>query len=279
VRAAPAPPPPLVLVPEGEPARNALFAQIEGVQADDRLSPVTVAVPSTYAALSLRRALARRPRGTAGTGGLVGVRFVPLGRVAELLGAPFLAEPHRRPLTPELRAGALRGALADARGRLHDVGTHPATTRALAATFRDLDLAIDPATVGGARVTADLDDVLRCHRRYRELVADCYDDEDQLRSAARMVLESPAGLDDLGTLILHVPRALTPGGLALVAALAGLGRARAVLGLTGDARADRVVLALADRLASALGPPVTVAGPSPKGAGAPAPPSAEEIVS
>ena len=91
-------------------------------------------VPSAYAGLSLRRALA----GRAGTPGLVNVRFLPLNRVAELLGAPALAQPDRRPLTPALRAAAVRAALADEPGVFGPVATHGATERAIAATLRDL---------------------------------------------------------------------------------------------------------------------------------------------
>src|SRR4029077_11017293 len=104
---------------------------IANAQRDDRLTPVTVAVPSPYAGLSLRRALGRER-------GLVNVRFLALARVAELLGAPYLAEPDRRPLTPALALGAVHAALAEDPGELAPVASHPATARSLHATFADL---------------------------------------------------------------------------------------------------------------------------------------------
>jgi len=61
--------PRLLLAPHGERARDALWAAVDDAKARDPLAPVTVAVPSTYSGLALRRALGRRR-------GLVNVRVV-----------------------------------------------------------------------------------------------------------------------------------------------------------------------------------------------------------
>ena len=87
----------------GRPAREALFRLIAAAQATDPLAPVTVAVPSPYAGLSLRRELGRAH-------GLVNVRFLALARVAELLGAPSLAEAGRVPLTATRQVEAVHTA-------------------------------------------------------------------------------------------------------------------------------------------------------------------------
>src|SRR5262245_16839601 len=127
----------LVLTGHGRAAREALWEQIAAARGGDPLAPITVAVPTTYAGLSLRRDLGRRP------GGLVNVRFLSLNRVAELLGAPFLAAPPdaagRVPLTATHRAGAIRVALDATDGPFRPLASHPATTRAFAATVAELD--------------------------------------------------------------------------------------------------------------------------------------------
>jgi hypothetical protein len=241
----------LVLAGHGAPAREALWELIGAVRGGDLLAPVTVTVPSTYAGLSLRRDLGRRP------GGLVNVRFLSLNRVAELLGAPFLAAPPgtggRVPLTATHRAGAIRVALDETDGPFRPLATHPATTRAFATTLAELDGLTDAelsrVAATGARETAVVD----VARRVRTLVAGTYTEEDQLRAAAAMVAAGGVGLGDLGAVVLFAPPSLTPGALDLVLSLAHAGTAAAVLASTGDPAADAPIHELASRLAPALG--------------------------
>lgn len=244
----------LVLAPHGPPARGELADIIAATKGGDPLAPVSVAVPSTYAGLSLRREAGRRP------GGLVNVRFLPLHRIAELLGAPVLAEQDRRPLTPVLRAGAVRAVLALEPGPFAGVATHPGTERALVETLGELaavtDEALDRVAAAGARGRA----VVALVRRFRSVVTPFYDDERQLLAAADLVVAGAAGaaaLDDLGTIVVFLPRVLTAGGISFVRALAMVGRVRVILGLTGDEAADRTAHTLASVLAPMLGPPVT----------------------
>ncbi|MGB4862390.1 MAG: hypothetical protein WBO97_08020, partial [Tepidiformaceae bacterium] len=92
------------LLPYGPPAREALARIIAGEKAADPLAAVTVIVPSNYAGLSVRRALAAH-------GPVVNVRFMVAARLAELLGGPSLAAQGKRPLTPWIRLQAARAAL------------------------------------------------------------------------------------------------------------------------------------------------------------------------
>ena len=236
----------LVLTGHGVPAREALWALVADLRSGDPLAPITVAVPSTYAALALRREAGRRP------GGMVNVRFLSLNRVAELLGAPFLAAPGRVPLTATRRAGAIRAAL-DHEGPFRALSTHPATTRAFAATLLDLELlpgdALERLAATGVRAA----EVVAIAERVRTLVAGTYTDEDQLRAAAAMVADGSTDLHDLGPLVCFAPRRLSPGSIALVRALARGGGAAAVLALTGDDAADAAMHELAAQLAPDLG--------------------------
>src|SRR5438445_10914868 len=108
----------VLLVANGA-AGGTLDATVAEAKDADPLAPVTVAVPSTYAGLSLRRRRSAL--------GSVNVRFQSLNRIAELLGAPLLAEPDRRPLTPAVRAEAVRLALATDPGLFAGVADHPST--------------------------------------------------------------------------------------------------------------------------------------------------------
>ena len=119
------------LVPYGKPARAALAATIRRLKAGDALAPVTVIVPSNYAGLATRRALAAE-------GPLVNVRFQVAARLAELLGAPALVANGQRPLTPWVRIQAVRAVLKRRPGVFAEVANHPSTARGLQRTFQEL---------------------------------------------------------------------------------------------------------------------------------------------
>jgi ATP-dependent helicase/nuclease subunit B len=238
---------PFVLASHGPRARAALWDVVLEAKGDDPLAPVSVAVPSPYAGLSLRRDLG-------GERAFVNVRFLPLARVAELLGAPYLAEPERRPLTPAIALGAVRVVLHELPGELNAVAGHPATLRGLLHTFTELrELhATDLERLAGMNDrTAGL--VAR-YRRFRELTRDYYDDEDQLGAAADALDRSPA-LADLGVLIVYLPRSLSPGAETFVRALAERGRVAVVLSLTGDDTVDEPSRKMASQLEPVLGAP------------------------
>jgi ATP-dependent helicase/nuclease subunit B len=246
------------LVEHGPPAREALREAVASAKGRDPLAPVTVAVPSTYAGLALRRALAR-------PSGLVNVRFLALARVSELLGAPTLAEGRRRPLTRPLRAEAVRAVLADAGPPLARVAGHPATERALDASFLELRRAGDRAVAQLERAGDPAAAVARLYPEFRTRTAGFYDDEDLAVAAAGALAGEPPALREIGQVVLFLPTRLSPGETELVRALGAAGRLRALLGLTGDPAADEPAEALAESLAgdappSRPAPPVSPAG-------------------
>src|SRR4249919_719957 len=90
----------------GGTAVDALAAAVARAKGREPLRPVTVVVPSNYAGVAARRALARRH-------GVAGVSFVTLYRLAELVAGPVLAAEGRVPLSSPVLATALRSILAD----------------------------------------------------------------------------------------------------------------------------------------------------------------------
>lgn len=118
-------------VPYGDPAVVLLAERVRAAKAGDPLTPVTVVVPSNYAAVATRRELARR-------GGVVGTSFLTLYRLAERIGGPALAAAGRRPVSAPVVLQAIRAALVEAPGVLGPVAGHPATELALAAAQREL---------------------------------------------------------------------------------------------------------------------------------------------
>lgn len=204
---------PTVTVPPGRPAREALWELIRDAKAGDPLTPVTVAVPSPYAGLSLRRELGRES-------GLVNVRFLPLARIAELMGAPRLAGEGRVPLTGARRAEAVHAALASAPGPFAAVAGQRSTEEQLGATFAELRRAPRSAftalSEGGAWTGA----VIHLYERFRALTEGSYDEEDLALAAAAATRDVSPALDELGTVILFLPRPLSVAEASLTEALA-----------------------------------------------------------
>ena len=74
----------VVAVAYGAPALDELARRVASAKERDVLAPVTVVVPSNYVGVAARRRLAREH-------GLIGVTFLTVYRLAELLGAATLA--------------------------------------------------------------------------------------------------------------------------------------------------------------------------------------------
>ncbi len=236
----------LRLVPYGPPATDALAEVIEEAKAGDPLAPVTVVPPGTFAALSLRRVLAMRR-------GVANVRFLPLARLSELVGAARLADAGRRPLASAIRRAATRAVLRDDPGIFAEVARDPATVRALDDTFRELraldDSDLERLHGRGPRAA----EVVRVFRTTRGRLDEFYDERDVTEAAAIAVTEGDSALTDLGAVVLHLPRSVDPTEERLLTALAARDTLHVVLGLTGDADADTVSRTIAARLEPHLG--------------------------
>ena len=221
---------------------EALLAQYQG---SDRMAPVTVIAPSPYAGLFLRRNIGKR--------GMVNVRFMPLPRLTELLGAPLLAARGLRPLTAFVEYAAVRRATMEESGRLEQFREHSSFHSRLRSTFREVRYAEPDALARLERRGGLSGEVVRLYHRFRGLTESHYDRE-SLATAAEEAVRSgkAAALRDLGPVILYLARDLTPGERAFVEALATTGRCSLVFGVTGDEEADADSLALA----SSLGNPI-----------------------
>jgi RecB family exonuclease len=218
---------------------------VVAVKEDDPLAPVTVAVPSRRAGIALRRLLASGALGSTGPDGglgLVNVRFEPLDRIAELLGAPGLAAAGRRPATTAVQAEALRGELRADPGVFRAVAGHPATARSLDRAFAELRPCSDATLDRLAVLSPRAHDVVRLFRAVRaRLAVGWYDEHDLAIAAADAVRAGSPALADVGHLVVYLPRRLTPGQAELVAAF-GSAATTVDVDVTGAAiRADAIV--------------------------------------
>ena len=239
----------------GEPAAEALRASVAAAKQVEVLHPVTVVVPSNYVGVATRRLLANSSEH-----GLVGVSFLTVYRLGELLGAARLAGSGRRPVSTPVIAAAIRAALGEDPGVFRPVATHPATETALVTAYRELrDLtAGELAAVAGAGPRAA--DVVRLQRRARDRLASAWYDEEDLLDGATDALRTAGTRPDLGQLIVYLPQRLTRHGATLLEAAGGGGAHVTVLaGTTGDVRADAEVVASVRRLLpGAPDPPAVV---------------------
>jgi hypothetical protein len=242
----------------GPPASDLLVGQVQAAKDGDRLAPVTVIVPSNYAAVSTRRALAGRP------GGVANVTFLTLFRLAERLGAASLAAADRLPVSTPVLAEAVRAVLAADPGVFAPVAGHPATELALVASSRELAGLTDAALDSVAACSSRAADVVRVARQVRAgLAPSWYDEHDLLRAGTAAVRDGAA----LGPLVVHLLQDLSPAGAGLLQALARRQPVTVNVGLTGDPDADEPVLAAHARAGIHVEP------------GTVAPPTARAIVS
>jgi ATP-dependent helicase/nuclease subunit B len=212
----------LQIAPHGVAARRALAATIDAAKGGDPLRPVTVVMPSALAAVTVRRSLARD--------GLVATELVTLPSLAPRLAATRFAASEQRSLGSLEARLLVRSALAEGDGRLSGLAPHPATLAALADTFgelRPLTATELAALSASSRRAADVVELYRAHRR---LVGDRADDHDVVALAATSVSEGDAAIDDVGHVVLYLPRRLGRAELELLQALAARERLTAIVG-------------------------------------------------
>lgn len=220
----------------GRAAADLLAGHVRDLKRGEPLAPVTVVVPSNYAAVAARRDLARRDTGVAN------VTFLTLHRLAERLGGPVLAGAGRRPAATPVVAAAVRAILAADPGVLAPVADHPATEQALVTAHRELATASDAALDAVAACSERAYDVVRIHRAIgAELAAAWYEEQDLLVAAADALQRD--GARDIGPVVVHLLDDLTAADAHLLHALAITTTVRIDVGVTGDDTADAAVLA------------------------------------
>ena len=234
-------------------ARATLWDLVNEIKRDDLMAPVTVVSPSRYASLALRQEL--------GDNGFINVRFIQMPVLAELLGGASLAAKEKKPITSTLQSISLRSVLSDTTGLLRPVRLNARTQSSVRAAFRELrrlnegDLE-DLAALGG--VTSEV--VSLYHRHRQTISGKWYDLEDLASEAAEAIRkgEAPA-LDDLGHIIVFLPRPFSPGETALVLALGSEGKCSVILGVTEEDQADSLIRDLEGRLEPVFGEAVPIA--------------------
>jgi RecB family exonuclease len=241
----------LVTTPYGPPAADALRATVAEHKQDDPLRPVTVVVPTNYVGVASRRMLADTTRGPVSDRGvgIVGITFLTLYRLAELLGAPRLAGAQRRPVSTPVIAAAVRRALAAEPGLFRDVAEHPTTEQSLVAVHRELSdcppRVLDRIAAASPRAA----DVVRVHRAVRRTLArEWFDERDLMDAAIGAVDDGSAVLGDLGAIVCYLPQDISAPAAALLGALGARTDVVVIAGRTGVDRADAPVVRSLQRL-------------------------------
>ena len=244
----------------GPPAALALRDAVAAAKGDDPLAPVTVVVPTNYVGVAVRRQLAGGNLGpvSARGNGIAGVTFLTVYRMAELLGAPRLAESRRRPVSTPVLAAAIRAVLAHQPGRFAAVSEHPATEQALVEAYRELSRCDAAALDSLARTGPRAHDLVRICRAARSSLEHAWYDEADLMDAAivEIARRTPV-LADLGTIVLYLPLDITGSAAAMLQEAATHSAVKVVAGVSGVARADAAVGVAVGRLGLTLTEPST----------------------
>ena len=257
--------PALIVTEHGPTALGALRRAVSAAKAQDALAPVTVLVPNNFVGLSARRALGSGDFGplVGKRSGMVGVGFSTIYRLAELAGAPRLAEGNRRPVSTPIIAAAVRQVLTGSPGYFARVAEHPTTERRLVGAYRELSDLNEPQLQALAERSTRASEVVRIHRAVKaRLQTDWYNEHDLIEAAIDQFDHNPSGLDSLGTLFLFLPEYLAPARIRLVLAATKSRPTTIVAALTGIDDADRVVRATLDQLGVKPAPVERVATPA-----------------
>ena len=257
----------VVTTPYGRPALQALQRAVAQAKGGDALALVTVVVPSNHVGVTARRLLAAGSLGpvTDGGTGVAAVTFLTVFRLAELLAAPVLAAQGRRPVSTPVIAAAVRRALDEEPGMFAPVAGHPATERALVASFAELSDLTDDALDALAAASPRARSVVGVYRRARAVLAtDWYDESDLTAAAvARVAADGDEVGRELGRLVVHLPQDLLRRQAELLAALAAHLPTTVVVGVTGRPDADDGVARSLQRMGVPLPVPLR---PAPEGA-------------
>lgn len=239
----------------GRAASQRLHDAVVRAKHDEPLAPVTVVVPTNSVGVAGRRLLASGELGalTARGSGVVGVAFLTVYRLAELLAAPRCAAAGRRPVSTPVIASAVRRVLRREPGIFAPVASHPATEEALVAAYREL---ADLDEVQLDRLAAEhtrAGEVVRIHRATREVLErEWYDERDLMRVAAEVVEAGTPLLRDFGTIVCFLPQRLSAPMARLLGTLAAQVPTTVIAGLTGVPRADAAVRASLARMGVTL---------------------------
>lgn len=212
-------------------ALAALAGAIAAAKSDDALAPVVVVVPTNTCGVMARRALGR-------AGGIVGVDFVTLNRLAELIAGPELAANGRSPMSTPVVDLTIEAVLRRDPGPFRPVASHPSTIVALRELHHELRLAGPAAAQRLAAASSRGREAVRVSTAVADaLAARWYDEADLYARAA-----TAAGAGNQGgvrALVLHLPQDLSGLALAFVRAVAETAPVQLVVQRTGDALADQ----------------------------------------
>ena len=218
------------------------------LQADDRLRPVTVLVPSPYVGMVVRRALAED--------GCANVEITILQQLVARIVSYDAGMRKREPINGVVERVAVRKALMlDKTGLLHRVAEQRSLHDSLVGLFRELARLDDPGptlalleargAVTGATVAV--------FRRFKTLTADYYDVPERTRLAVTALEQQRGRRHQIGALVLYLPPRLDGPSLAFCGRLGKDVPVVAGLALVDDEDVDASQRRVAEQLRAALG--------------------------
>lgn len=238
----------------GAASFDALADAVRAAKGGDVLAPVTVVVPTNTAGVMARRALGRR-------GGVAAVDVLTLYRVAELLGARFLVDEGRRPVSTPIVDVAVKEVLRRTPGLYADVARHPSTVVALRNLYREVRLAGRGAMTALGRTARGGEPARVLFDVTRALARDWYDEGDLMeRAAAHARRDRPPRFTRV---VVHSPERVRPLELELLRALGEIGDVRLLVARTTDDHADGLVLQLVAQLTGVAPDDVSAAASEP----------------